>query len=464
MSYPDSPGWPDPSDPGRDEPHPGRQRARHVDAAPDAYPEPGRDADLDLDFHVEFDRPVRDRGRSTPGEDGPRHNRRRVQTRRRGERRGMSGDGGERDEAPGGAGWADQGTPGDGSGWAEPRTPLAGSGWADQGTPMAGSGWADQGTPTVGWADPAATAEIAAITDGDRAATGVNGADPAVGTDPGAAPEQANPNGRAGRNLPAAIGVGVTLGAVVVASLFVWRPAFLGVVAVAICVATWEMVRAVRPSDTHPPLVPLLAGGVAMSALAWFGGAEALTLGLIATSVAALVWRLADGPVGYQRDVVAAMLIAVYVPFLGSFSVLLLRPEDGALRVVAAIAGVVLSDTGGYVAGVFFGKHPMAPSVSPKKSWEGFAGSLVATAIGGAVMLYFMFDVAVWYGAIFGLAVSAASVLGDLAESLLKRDLGIKDMSTLLPGHGGLMDRLDSILFALPAAYAVLALVAPAVT
>jgi phosphatidate cytidylyltransferase len=130
---------------------------------------------------------------------------------------------------------------------------------------------------------------------------------------------------------------------------------------------------------------------------------------------------------------------------------------------VAAIAGVVLSDTGGYIAGVFLGKRPMAPSVSPKKSWEGFAGSLVASAVGGALMLYFMFDVAWWYGAVFGLAVAAASVLGDLAESLLKRDLGIKDMSSLLPGHGGFMDRLDSVLLAAPTAYAVLALVAPAV-
>jgi phosphatidate cytidylyltransferase len=293
------------------------------------------------------------------------------------------------------------------------------------------------------------------------------GADPVHAGDVGAAPtapEPSTPTGRAGRNLRAAIGVGVTLGAVVLASLFVWRPAFLAVVVAAVCVGTWEMVRAVGPSGARPPLVPLIAGGVAMTGLAWYGGAEALTLGLVATAVAALVWRLSDGPAGYQRDIAAAILIAVYVPFLGGFAVLLARPEDGALRVVAALAGVVLSDTGGYIAGVFLGRHPMAPSVSPKKSWEGFAGSLLATAVGGAVMLYLMFGVAPWYGALFGLTVSATSVLGDLAESLLKRDLGIKDMSNLLPGHGGLMDRLDSVLFALPAAYAVLVLVAPAVT
>jgi phosphatidate cytidylyltransferase len=258
--------------------------------------------------------------------------------------------------------------------------------------------------------------------------------------------------------------VGVTLGAVVLASLFLWPPAFLGVVILAIVVATWEMVRAVRSTGVRPPMVPLIAGGVAMAGLAWYGGTEALTLGLIATTIATLVWRLADGPAGYRRDIVAALLIAVYVPFLGGFAVLLARADGGDLRVLAALAGVVLSDTGGYVAGVFFGKRPMAPSVSPKKSWEGAAGSLLAAAAGGALMLSFMFDLAWWYGALFGVAVAAASVLGDLAESLIKRDLGIKDMSGLLPGHGGLMDRLDSVLFAAPTAVAVLAFVAPVTT
>jgi len=122
---------------------------------------------------------------------------------------------------------------------------------------------------------------------------------------------------------------------------------------------------------------------------------------------------------------------------------------------------VVLSDTGGVVSGVVFGKHPMAPTISPKKSWEGFAGSVVAAAIGGALLMWQLFDVAPWWGALSGAVIALACVLGDLAESLLKRDLGIKDMSNLLPGHGGFMDRLDSILLALPTAYAVLAFLVP---
>jgi len=270
-------------------------------------------------------------------------------------------------------------------------------------------------------------------------------------------PGKRRATGRAGRNLPAAIGVGLTLGAVVIASLFVWRPAFLGVIVLALGVAIWEMSRAVRAVGAHPPVVPLAAGGLVMIGMAWYAGEDALLLGLLVTLLATLVWRLADGLSGYGRDISAAILIAVYVPFLGGFAALLAEPDDGARRVIVTLAAVVLSDTGGYAAGVFLGKHAMAPTISPKKSWEGFAGSLVATAVGSAILLYVLLDVEPWWGAVFGLALSVVSVLGDLAESMLKRDLGIKDMSNLLPGHGGLMDRLDSILFALPTAYLLLA-------
>jgi phosphatidate cytidylyltransferase len=270
------------------------------------------------------------------------------------------------------------------------------------------------------------------------------------------------PSGKsAGRNLPAAIGIGVLLAAAVLASLFLWRPAFLGVVVVAVSIGCWELARAMRSTGVNPPLVPLVAGGALMAGLAWWGHGDALTFGLVVTVLAVMVWRLTDGPGGYGRDVTAATLIAVYVPFLGGFAALLASPADGDLRVLAMLAGVVLSDTGGYVAGVLFGKHAMAPLVSPKKSWEGLAGSMVAGAVGGALLLFFLFEVPLWLGALFGLAVSAAAVLGDLGESLVKRDLGVKDMSNLLPGHGGLMDRLDSIVFAAPTAYVLLVLMAP---
>ncbi|MFI5833251.1 phosphatidate cytidylyltransferase [Micromonospora sp. NPDC051300] len=277
-------------------------------------------------------------------------------------------------------------------------------------------------------------------------------------------PTTAPPASKAGRNLPAAIGVGLGLGAAIVVPLFFFLPAFLAVLAAAVAIGIWEMARAVRRSGAHPPLVPLVAGGVIMIGLAWFAGPDALCLGLLVTVLGTMIWRLGDGPGNYQRDLTAATLIVVYVPFLAGFAALLAAaPDDGHLRVLVTLVAVVLSDTGGYAAGVAFGKRPMAPKISPKKSWEGFAGSVTAAAVGSALLLWLLFDVAPWWGALFGVAISCAAVLGDLAESMIKRDLGVKDMSNLLPGHGGLMDRLDSILFAVPTAYLLLAVFVPVV-
>ena len=265
--------------------------------------------------------------------------------------------------------------------------------------------------------------------------------------------------GRAGRNLPAALAVGTGLILVVLASLLVWPPAFLGVIVLASVVGIWEVSRAVHSTGARPPLVPLIAGGVLLPSLAWFAGEDALILGLVVTVLAALVWRLADGPAAVRRDLTATVLIAVYVPFLLSFGVLLVQPEHGEWWVICTLLAVVLSDTGGYAAGVFLGKHPMAPTISPKKSWEGFGGSVTAAAIGSSLLLYFLLDVPFYWGLLFGLVIAVVAVVGDLAESMLKRDLRIKDMSHLLPGHGGVMDRLDSILFAVPTAYLLLSLI-----
>jgi phosphatidate cytidylyltransferase len=266
---------------------------------------------------------------------------------------------------------------------------------------------------------------------------------------------------RAGRNLPAAIAVGLSLGLIILASLIVWPPAFLGVIVLASAVGVWELVRALRVTGANPPLIPLLAGSVLITTLAWYEGVDSLTLGLAVTILAAIVWRIADGWEQFRRDFTASVLVAVYVPFLLGFAVLLVAPSDGEWRVLATIIAVVLSDTGGYASGVFLGKHPMAPTISPKKSWEGFGGSIVAAAVGSALVFHFALDAHFYWGLVFGAAISIVAVLGDLFESMLKRDLGIKDMSHLLPGHGGLMDRLDSILFAVPTAYLLLALLAP---
>jgi len=280
---------------------------------------------------------------------------------------------------------------------------------------------------------------------------------------PGRRRATGKPGGRAGRNLPAAIGVGVGLVLVVLASLVVWPAAFLGVIVVAAGVGVWETARALRASGANAPLVPLLAGSVLMTGMTWYEGPDALVLALAATVLAAMVWRIADGAAAFRRDLVASILVAVYVPFLLSFAMLIQQPDadgDGRWRVLCTLLAVVLSDTGGYAVGVFLGRHKMAPSISPGKTWEGFAGSISAAAIGSALLLYFLLDVQVYWGLLFGAVISVVAVVGDLGESMLKRDLGVKDMSNLLPGHGGLMDRLDSILFAVPTAYLLFALIA----
>ena len=211
----------------------------------------------------------------------------------------------------------------------------------------------------------------------------------------------------------------------------------------------------------RPPFVPLIGGALVISGLGWFYGEDAVVLGLVVTVLAAVVWRLADRPREIRKDLTASLLITAYVPFLLSFGLLLALPDDGVWRVLITLIAVILSDTGGYAAGVFLGKHPMAPSISPKKSWEGFAGSVTAAAVGSAVLIVVWFDAPFYWGLVFGALVAMVAVMGDLAESMLKRDLGIKDMSNLLPGHGGVMDRLDSILFAVPTAYLLLTLIAP---
>jgi phosphatidate cytidylyltransferase len=267
--------------------------------------------------------------------------------------------------------------------------------------------------------------------------------------------------GRAGRDMAAAIGVGLGLGAVILAALLIWRPAFLLVLTAAVLISILELTGALERGGHRPPRVPVLVGAVAMVALAWTRGPSGLVVAFLLTVFAVLIWRLGHGPVGYLRDASAGVLVALYVPLLAGCAVLLLVPDDGAARVLAFIATVVCSDVGGFAAGVLFGKHPMAPSVSPKKSWEGMAGSVTACVLIGVLLVTLTFHGPWWGGALYGVAIALTATLGDLGESLIKRDLGIKDMGDLLPGHGGLMDRMDSLLPSAVVAYLLLSVVAP---
>ena len=288
---------------------------------------------------------------------------------------------------------------------------------------------------------------------------------PGPGTEPPGLPTTelpvSPPPGRAGRNLAAAIAVGVGLGAVILVSLLVWRPAFLGVVLVAVLVGIVELSRALQVGGFRPPLPPLLIGAAAMIALAWLRGPTGLVVAFLVTVLAVLLWRLADGPENYFPDAASGVLVALYVPLLAGFAVLLLGPGDGATRVIAFVATVVANDVGGYAVGVLAGKHPMAPSISPKKSWEGMAGSVGTCMVVATAILVPALGVPWWGGLVFGAAIAVTATIGDLGESLIKRDLRIKDMGALLPGHGGLMDRLDSLLPCAAVSWLLLAVLAP---
>ena len=267
--------------------------------------------------------------------------------------------------------------------------------------------------------------------------------------------------GRAGRDLPAAIGVGLGLGGLVLVTLFLARPVWIGVASVGLALGTFEVVRALHGLGLRPPLLPLLAGAAAMITTAYAWGADALVLTLFVTVVVTGFWRAFGGPGDVLRDASSGIYSAIYVGFLGGFAGLLSMPPDGPRRVLAFIATVVCSDVGGYAAGVVFGKHPMAPTISPKKSWEGFAGSALSCMLAGALFLSLALHEAVWKGILFGAAMVCTATLGDLCESLMKRDIGIKDMGSLLPGHGGIMDRLDSLLVSAPVAWLLLTGLAP---
>ncbi|GAA4418807.1 phosphatidate cytidylyltransferase [Actinokineospora soli] len=252
---------------------------------------------------------------------------------------------------------------------------------------------------------------------------------------------------RAGRNLPAAIAVGVLLGGGILLALLTVREVFVGIVAAAVAVATWELAGALeRAAGIRVAVWPVLVGGQAMVWLSWPFGRNGLLAAFVVTVLVVLLWRFRGGVQGYVRDVAASVFTAAYVPLFAAFAAMLVVPEDGTARVLCFMILVVSSDTGGYAAGVLFGKHPMSPTISPKKSWEGFAGSLTAGVVAGALSVRYLLGGEVWEGMLFGVAIVAVATLGDLVESVIKRDLGIKDMGTLLPGHGGLMDRMDSLL------------------
>ena len=262
--------------------------------------------------------------------------------------------------------------------------------------------------------------------------------------------------GRAGRNVPVSIASAVVLLAVAAASLLIVKTAFMVIVAVAVVAAVWELRRGMLAKDIDLPEQPLMVGGVVMVAVAYLWGSDALVTATAVAGLSIMLWLLHRGVEGYVRTATASVFTLLYVPFLGSFVALMLSEgggfaaggfhDLGVKGIIAWVLVTIASDIGGFVAGVLFGSHPMAPVISPKKSWEGFGGSVLFTVAVGVIVVTLLLDGSWYVGVALGVIACVMAVLGDLCESVIKRDLGVKDMSQIIPGHGGLMDRLDSLL------------------
>ncbi|HEY2313981.1 MAG TPA: phosphatidate cytidylyltransferase [Streptosporangiaceae bacterium] len=284
---------------------------------------------------------------------------------------------------------------------------------------------------------------------------------PVPAPDAGVPPAPERRPTRTGRNLPAAIAVGVLLGGLALLTLFTVKATFLLYVGIIVGLALWELSHALGTRGIHVPLVPIAAGGIAMVTLAYWTQTKWALAALAVSGIAVFAWRLPGGADGYVRDVTAGMFTLLYLPLAAVFVALMLVEPDGSRRALIFIVLTVCSDTGGYLAGILLGKHPMAPAISPKKTWEGLAGSIVLCLAAGAIMVPDLLDGQLWQGLVVGLAAVGAATLGDLVESMIKRDLGIKDMGHLLPGHGGIMERLDSLLIMAPIIWLLLALFVP---
>jgi phosphatidate cytidylyltransferase len=265
---------------------------------------------------------------------------------------------------------------------------------------------------------------------------------------------------KTGRNLPAAIAVGVVLVGGALLTLLTVKATFLIYMGLALGVGLHELAGALRTREIRIPVIPVLLGGAAMVTSAYWAAGGAVAAAFAVTLIAILAWRLPGGADGFVKDVTGAVFATAYLGLAGATVAAMLAPADGSRRVLTFVILTIASDIGGYFAGITLGRsgaHKMAPAISPKKTWEGLAGSALTVIAAGVILFPVLLHGYWWQGAVTGVAAVAAAVLGDLAESMIKRDLGIKDMGSLLPGHGGVLDRLDSLVICAPVTWLLLA-------
>ncbi|MEY3383083.1 MAG: hypothetical protein RLZZ17_821 [Actinomycetota bacterium] len=265
-------------------------------------------------------------------------------------------------------------------------------------------------------------------------------------------------NKRAGRKLFTSLFIALILLAIIFTSMALLPVAFALVVALAFAISIHELVVAYRGSGIYPPGPLMIISGLSLYLIAWWRGDNGLFVALPVVAIINLIWLLKKGPSEYASRASASILMLLYLGLLPSFIFLLARDSDGFALISILVILVGVNDTFAYIAGVLLGKHKMAPRLSPKKSWEGFFGGLVATVIASSAAFHYLLERSWWIGALMGLVGVIAATFGDLIESALKRDFGIKDMSSFLPGHGGMLDRLDSATFTAPALWIFLEL------
>ena len=260
-------------------------------------------------------------------------------------------------------------------------------------------------------------------------------------------------NKKAGRKLGPSILVSLAILAVVFLTISFAPPLFAIFAWIAILLAGRELTKAYKAGGIELPVNAISVAITLLLAAAWFGRVSGLAVAIAIAIPCVLVYMLLRDPKDFVRKSTAAAFAIFYLAFLGGFILLLAHDKEGLARIFTLVVLVSCNDTFAYIFGVLIGKHPLAPAISPKKTWEGLVGSIIATTIGSALVFQFALDHTWWIGAGIGLVAVVTSTCGDLIESAVKRDLAIKDMGTILPGHGGILDRIDSVLFTGPAVW-----------
>jgi len=271
-----------------------------------------------------------------------------------------------------------------------------------------------------------------------------------------------NTAGTGGRDMRVAVGSGLLLGIAALLCFAAGTVASMVIVCVVVLLATAEAYAAFRRAQYHPATLLGLVAVLSLLIETYNKGVAALPLVLVLLVAGSFIWYLARVEPAAEpvSGITATVFVFVWVGAFGSFAALLLNPNlfpnrHGIAFVLAAVIVTVADDVASLLVGSAMGHHQLAPSISPNKSWEGLIGGAVAAILVSVVVVHFIHPWTISKAAIYGVVVAVVAPLGDLSQSMIKRHLGLKDMGRLLPGHGGILDRVDGLLFVIPATYFV---------